>query len=69
MVTIMDKNGEVLVKKNPKVVVSFDYGVVDILDNLGVEVKGLPKSALPTFLSKYKDSKYVDLGGLKDPDY
>ena len=69
MVTVMDKTGEVSVMKNPKVVVSFDYGVLDILDNLGVEVAGLPKSALPTFLSKYKDEKYVDLGSLKEPDF
>lgn len=68
-VTVMDKKGKVEVIKNPKVVVTFDYGVLDILENLGVEVKGLPKSALPTFFSKYKDDKYVDLGGLKDPDF
>lgn len=69
VVTIQDKNGDVEVVKNPKTVVTFDYGVLDVLDNMGVEVAGLPKANLPQYLSKYNDEKYADVGGLKEPDF
>ena len=70
MVTVTDQNGTVEVKKDPKVIVTFDYGVLDILDSMGIEIAGLPKESLPNrFSSKYSDEKYVDLGGLKEPDF
>lgn len=69
VVTIQDANGDVEVVKNPKTVVTFDYGVLDILDNMGVEVTGLPKVNLPQYLSKYDNEKYADVGGLKEPDF
>ncbi len=69
MVKVTDKNGEVNVKKNPRNVVTFDYGALDILDVMGIDVAGLPKGSLPSRFSKYQDSKYTDLGGLKDPDF
>ena len=43
--------------------------ILDILDNMGVDVVGLPKGSLPEYLSKYKEDKYSDLGGLKEPDF
>lgn len=69
IVTVQDENGTVEVSKNPETVVSFDYGTLDILDNMGLEVAGLPKGSLPEYLSKYQDEKYVDLGSLKEPDF
>lgn len=69
VVKVMDVNGEVSVNKNPKVIVTFDYGALDILDSVGIEIAGLPKASLPSRFSKYKDSKYIDLGGLKEPDF
>lgn len=68
-IEVVDGKGKVSVKKDVKTVVVFDYGVLDILDTMGVEVAGLPKSSLPEKLSKYRDDKYVDLGGLKEPDF
>lgn len=69
-VTVIDENGKVEVKKDPKVIVTFDYGVLDVLDSMGIEIAGLPKESLPNrFSSKYLDEKYVDLGGLKEPDF
>lgn len=68
-IVVTDANGESEVIKNPKRVVVFDYGLLDIMDNLGCEVVGLPKAALPKRFTKYQDDKYVDLGGLKEPDY
>lgn len=69
VVSITDGRGEVDVPKNPTTVVTFDYGVLDALDNMGVEVAGLPKSAVPKSLDKYNDEKYKDLGDLKEPDF
>ncbi len=69
IVAVQDENGTIEVTKNPERVVTFDYGTLDILDNMGVDVVGLPKGSLPEYLSKYKEDKYSDLGGLKEPDF
>ena len=69
IVAVQDENGTIEVTKNPERVVTFDYGILDILDNMGVDVLGLPKGSLPEYLSKYKEDKYSDLGGLKEPDF
>ena len=70
-VTVTDANGEkVELSKNPKKVVVFDYGVADILKNLGVEIAGLPKDGkLPEILSVYKDDKYANVGSLKETNF
>ncbi|MCM3586204.1 siderophore ABC transporter substrate-binding protein [Mesobacillus maritimus] len=68
-ITVTHELGETEVKKNPEKVVVFDYGVLDSLDKLGVEVTGLPKQSLPGYLEKYNDEKYENLGGLKEPDF
>lgn len=67
-ITITHELGSTEISKNPQRVVSFDYGIVDALDGLGVEVVGLPKSGVPEYLNKFNDEKYVDLGGLKEPN-
>ena len=69
IVAVQDENGTIEVTKNPERVVTYDYGILDILDNMGVDVLGLPKGSLPEYLSKYKEDKYSDLGGLKEPDF
>ncbi|PKG23433.1 siderophore ABC transporter substrate-binding protein [Niallia nealsonii] len=68
-VTIKHELGEAKVKVNPKNVVVFDFGILDTLDKLGVEVTGVPQQNVPEYLSKYKDSKYKNVGGLKEPDF
>lgn len=68
-VTIKHKYGETVVKKNPKKVVVFDFGILDTLDELGVEVAGLPQATIPDYLKKYGDKKYTNLGSLKEPDF
>ena len=71
-VTVTDANGEkVELNKNPKKVVVFDYGVADILKNLGVDaVVGLPKNGkMPEILSNYSDDKYTNVGSLKETDF
>lgn len=71
-VQITDANGEKAeLKKNPKRVVVFDYGVADILKNLGVDaVVGIPKNGkMPEILSNYSDDKYTNVGSLKETDF
>ena len=71
-VQITDANGEKAeLKKNPKRVVVFDYGVADKLKNLGVDaVVGLPKNGkMPEILSNYSDDKYTNVGSLKETDF
>ncbi|EKN66214.1 siderophore ABC transporter substrate-binding protein [Schinkia azotoformans] len=68
--TIKHKLGETPVTKNPEKVVVFDFGVLDTLDKLGVEIAAVPQGGtIPIYLSKYEDSKYVNAGGLKEPDF
>ncbi|MFS0577413.1 siderophore ABC transporter substrate-binding protein [Sporosarcina sp. 179-K 3D1 HS] len=67
--TITHELGEATVTKNPEKVVVFDFGTLDTLDELGVEVVGLPRANVPGYLSKYDDDKYTNLGSLKEPDF
>lgn len=68
-ITVKHAQGETEIPVNPKKVISFDMPSVDTLNELNVEVAGLPKDNLPDFLSKYKDNKYVDAGTLFEPNY
>ncbi|SEH98346.1 iron complex transport system substrate-binding protein [Halobacillus karajensis] len=68
-VTIDHKLGETTVEKNPEKVVVFDFGTLDTLDELGVEVAGVPKDSLPSYLSDYNGDDYAHVGGLKEPDF
>ncbi len=68
-VTITHELGEMTVDKEPKRVVIFDYGILDALDTLGIDIVGLPKQSLPGYLDKYKDEKYIDVGSLKEPNF
>ncbi len=68
-ITVKHFLGETPVPKNPEKIVVFDYGTLDTLDKLGIEVAALPKDTLPEYLKKYEDEKYVHAGGLKEPDF
>ena len=68
-ITVKHKLGETVVPVNPEKVVVFDFGILDTLDKLGVEVTGVPQANIPPYLSKYEDSKYVNVGSLKEPDF
>ncbi|WP_186578198.1 siderophore ABC transporter substrate-binding protein [Aquibacillus kalidii] len=61
--------GETTVPVNPEKVVVFDYGTLDTLDKLGVEVTAIPQDNLPTYLEKYQDGKYENAGTLFEPDF
>lgn len=68
-ITITHQLGETPVKVNPEKVVVFDFGILDSLDKLGVEVTGVPQANIPPYLSQYEDGKYENVGSLKEPDF
>lgn len=68
--TIKHDLGEAVVQKNPETVVVFDFGALDILDKLGVEVDGVPQGGtFPEYLSKFAGEEYENVGSLKEPDF
>lgn len=69
MITITHELGETDVKQNPEKVVVFDFGVLDSLDALDIEVTGVPKANLPGYLDKFEDDAYENIGSLKEPDF
>ena len=67
-ITITHELGETPVTTNPQKVVVFDYGILDALDSLGVNVIGVVQSGLPDYLTKYAGEEYSSIGTLKEPD-
>jgi iron complex transport system substrate-binding protein len=67
--TIKHQYGEAVVKKSPEKVVVFDFGMLDTLDELGVEVAGVPQAIVPDYLKKYAGKEYTNVGSLKEPDF
>ncbi|QMV44824.1 siderophore ABC transporter substrate-binding protein [Cohnella cholangitidis] len=68
-VTITHALGTATVKTNPEKVVVFDFGTLDTLNKLGIEVTALPKASIPSNLSQFGDAKYEDAGTLFEPDF
>lgn len=48
-ITVKHSLGEAVVKKNPERVIVFDYGTLDTLERMGIDIIGLPKSNLLLF--------------------
>jgi iron complex transport system substrate-binding protein len=68
-ITITHELGETTLMTNPEKVVVFDFGVLDTLDKLGIEVAGLPQDNIPDYLSKYTSEDYANVGSLKEIDF
>lgn len=67
--TFKHELGEATLEDTPKTVAVFDFGVLDTLDELGVEVAGVPQATMPAYLEKYAGDDYTNLGSLKEPDF
>ncbi|MGG7177864.1 siderophore ABC transporter substrate-binding protein [Clostridium paraputrificum] len=68
-VEVTHKLGTTALEKTPERVVVLDYGALDILDNLGVNIVGVPKSGkLPEYMNKYSAEEYANVGTVKEPD-
>lgn len=62
--------GTTEVNSNPDQIVVFDWGILDAMDTLGIEVAAVPKaSSLPPYLAKYEAPQYRNVGNLKEPDF
>lgn len=62
--------GTTTVSKNPEKVIVFDFGALDTLDALGVEIEGVARGgAVPSYLSTYDSDEYENIGSLKEPDF
>lgn len=68
-VTVVHELDETVVKKNPETVVVFDFGMLDTLDYLNIDVVALPQMNVPSYLSKYESDDYENVGSLKEPDF
>ncbi|MDW0110106.1 siderophore ABC transporter substrate-binding protein [Sporosarcina aquimarina] len=67
--TFKHELGEATLEGTPKTVAVFDFGVLDTLDELGVEVAGVPQATIPSYLEKFAGDDYTNLGSLKEPDF
>jgi len=68
-ITITHELDETVVTKNPANIVVFDFGILETLDVLGIDVAGLPRGNMPTHLEKYDTDEYANVGSLKEPDF
>lgn len=68
-VTIEHELGEATIEGTPEKVVVFDFGILDTLDELGVDVAGLPQANVPGYLEQYASDDYTNVGSLKEPDF
>lgn len=69
-ITVNHAQGSTSLERNPEQVVVFDLGVLDTLDQLGVQVAGVPEATtLPESLAKYGSDDYAKVGTVKKPDF
>lgn len=68
-VTIKHASGETVVPFKPEKVITFDFGMLDTLETLDVDVIGIPKANMPSYLTKYESDKYQNFGTLKEPNF
>lgn len=66
-ITITHSLGTVTVPVKPKKAVVFDFGILDIIKSLGIDVElAVAVESLPAYLSEYSEN--VSAGSLKNPD-
>lgn len=69
-VSIEHAQGTLTLEQAPAKVVVFDTGALVTLNDLGVEIAGVPEIAgLPADLSHFGTDKYEKVGSLKEPDF
>src|SRR5690625_6485019 len=60
---------ETTVEKNPENVVAFDFGSLDTLDKLDIDVAAVPKQNIPEYINQYDTDEYENVGSLKEHDF
>lgn len=66
---IAHAQGNTAVPLHPSRVAVFDLSALDTLDALGVDVVGVAGHEFPSYLRRYADDKYLNLGTLFEPDF
>ena len=68
-ISVSHPKGNVEVPLNPKRVVVMDYGSLDTIDALNLDLElAVPKRSMPKYLSKFRGDKYPDVGSVKEFD-
>jgi iron complex transport system substrate-binding protein len=68
VITIEHLKGTTEIKGEVKKAVVFDFGVLDTIDALDIDVEvAIPTSSLPEYLNNYADA--TSAGGIKEPDF
>ncbi|GAB3550253.1 petrobactin ABC transporter substrate-binding protein YclQ [Arthrobacter tumbae] len=67
--TVEHAQGSTEVSVSPETVYTFDLGVLDSLNSLGVTVAGVPQATLPESLAAYEADGYTKIGSMKEPDF
>lgn len=68
-ITIVHELGETNIQNNPETLVVFDYGILETLDYLEIEVSGIVKSSLPQHLEHLNKEEIANIGTLFEPDF
>ncbi|QTN00250.1 ABC transporter substrate-binding protein [Sediminibacillus dalangtanensis] len=68
-VTVEHELGKTEVPVHPEKVVVFDFGSLDTLKKLDVDVTAVPKENLPSYLADYDSEEYENAGTLFEPDF
>lgn len=68
-VTVEHAQGQTQVPVNPENVYTFDLGVLDSLDSLGITPGGVPQATFPEALAEYASDDYTKIGSMKEPDF
>lgn len=68
-ISVTHVQGVTEVPLNPKKVIVFDIATLDTLNELGVEVFGVPVFPAPANLKKYMGADYAKMGSLFKPDF
>src|SRR5699024_6681430 len=67
-VTIEHELGTAEVPKNPETVAVFDYGTLDTLDELGIDVAAVSQMNVPSYMEQYDTDDYENARNLFEPD-
>ncbi|GBU11390.1 iron ABC transporter substrate-binding protein [Erysipelotrichaceae bacterium] len=68
-ISITHELGETKLNTRPEKIVTFDWASLETMHALGVEVTGVVKSSLPSYLSEYEGERYTDIGTIFEPNF
>src|SRR5699024_12618146 len=68
-VVVEHELGETTVEKNSENVVAFDFGSLDTLDKLDIDVGAVPKQNIPEYINQYYTDEYENVDSVKVHDF